>query len=55
MPKHTSFRVCIVLSYLQLGDGETTSSAKTTVVFDGWASDSGSQFIDWARRDSCSL
>jgi hypothetical protein len=42
-------------SYLQLGDGETTSSSNTAVVLDGWAADDWSQLVDWARSDSSSL
>jgi hypothetical protein len=48
---------CFILisrnSYLQLSEGETASSSYTTVVLDCWASDNGSQLVDWAGRDSC--
>jgi hypothetical protein len=43
------------VSYLQFGEGETTSSSNTAVVLDGRASDDGSQLVDWSWRDGCSL
>lgn len=38
-------------AHLQLSERETTSSANTAVVLDGWASDNGSELVDWARSD----
>jgi len=40
---------------LELGERETTSSTKLHVVLDGWASDSWSQLVDWARSELCGL
>ncbi len=42
-------------SYLQLDQGETTSSSNTAVVLDRWASDNGSQLVNRSRGDCCSL
>lgn len=42
-------------SYLQLGQGETTSGSYTAVVLDRWASDNGSQLVNRSRSDCCSL
>jgi hypothetical protein len=42
-------------SYLQLGQGETTSSSYTAVVLDGWASDNRSQLVNRSRSDCCSF
>lgn len=44
-----------VVLYLQLLNGETTSSTNATVVLDGWATDDWSQLVNWARGDSCGL
>ena len=41
--------------YLQLSQGESTSSSYTAVVLDSWASDDWSQLVDWAGCDSCRL
>lgn len=35
------------LSYLQLNEGEATTSAYTAVVLDGWASDDGPKSVHW--------
>jgi hypothetical protein len=43
------------ISYLQLGQGETTSSSYTAVVLDCWASDDGSQLVNRSGSDSCCL
>jgi hypothetical protein len=42
-------------AYLQLSERETTTSAHTTVVFDCWASDNGSELVDGTRSDLDSL
>jgi hypothetical protein len=42
-------------SYLQFGEGETTSSSNTAVILDGRASDDRSQLVNWSWRDGCSL
>ena len=44
-----------VVVYLQLLEGETTSSTNAAVVLDGWATDDWSQLVNWARGDSCGL
>lgn len=43
------------IGYLQLLQGETTSSSYTSVVPDSWASDDRSQLVNWARCDGGSL
>ena len=43
------------ISYLQLSQGETTSSSYTAVVFDRWASNNWSQLVDRSWCDGCGL
>ena len=43
------------ISYLQLGQGETTSSSYTAVVLNRWATDDWSQLVNRSRCDCCSL
>ena len=41
--------------YLELGEGEPSSGADTAVVFDGRATDDGSEFIYRSRSDGSSF
>jgi hypothetical protein len=45
----------LTFPYLQLGKSETTSGTNSAVVFESWASDDGSQFIDGSGGNSCGL
>lgn len=46
---------CKFISYLELGQGETPAGAHLAVVLNGRASDNGTQRVDGAGSQSCSL
>ena len=48
---------CVVagLTYLELGEGETTTGTHSAVVFDTWATDNRAELIDWPWRNSYSF
>ena len=54
-PKDREVETRSVKSYLELGEGETSTGTNPSVVLNGRASDDGSQLVDGTRSESSSL